>query len=180
MSQYHGPSFQPGAVPTFVPPPAEHQVGAWRRSRRPLIVLLILVPLILLALVVALLVVTDDPDQAPVDRASPESVATVFVQRYATHDSSVCELVTPRLYALLERQGRCAGRAGGDVPALMVLVSKTCGDKHGFGAQVTPPGEVGKPYIAIGVNRVGTEWLVDDLLPIQDRVVLRPYECDRG
>jgi len=135
---------------------------------------------VLLVVLVVWAVQAGDSDAGDLDRADPQAVATAFVQRYATHDPSVCELAEPRLRDQLDRQGRCTGQSRGDVPVLQVRMSVTCGEHHGFGAQVEPPGEVGAPHVSVGLTRFGTQWLVDQLRPVQDGSVLRPYACDTG
>jgi hypothetical protein len=111
------------------------------------------------------------------DRGDPAATARSFIQRYAVHDPTVCELVTPDLRKRFASDGRCAGTAQGSMPRIDVLNTQTCGDKSDFGAEVAPAGEIGERYVSLGLTQVGEEWAVDSVLPLDDRNLIKHYPC---
>jgi hypothetical protein len=121
----------------------------------------------------------DSPPSDSAPTLTPQdAVATAFLERYARHDPAVCALATPQLRTTLQRGGRCNGTAAaGAAPVVEVLLSRTCGARHGFSAAVTPPGEIAAPYVTVGLELEGTTWSVRSVLPIADRGVIRDYAC---
>lgn len=119
------------------------------------------------------------PAANTVDRTDAAATAQAFVQRYAVHDPAACELASARLRPRLDADGRCGGAAHGGAPLTDVLNAQTCGNKALFSAAVTPAGEIGKPYVSIGLDRDpgGAQWSVDAVLPLTDRSVIKPYPC---
>ncbi|GLZ28145.1 hypothetical protein Lesp02_03350 [Lentzea sp. NBRC 105346] len=120
-------------------------------------------------------------DDAGPERAQrkpePAEVATVFLQRYATGDPSVCELATEELRTKLHRDGRCSGTATGSVPAVEILFATTCADKTGVDAKLGTPGKAGAPYAHLGLDRSADSWLVRSFLPIGDVKAISSYAC---
>lgn len=153
-------------------------VARWRpRLRGVLAVVGVAVGLLATAWVVG----RPDGEPAGVRWADPDSVATAFVERYSVHDPAVCELVTSALRSRLDGEGRCAGPIRGASPRIAVLGSQTCGDVHSFDALVAPEGELGKRFVAVGLERTqGTAWLVRSVLPIGDCRVLATPSCGSG
>jgi hypothetical protein len=114
-----------------------------------------------------------------VNWTDPDSVAGAFVRRYATHDATVCELVTTALRGQMDREGRCSGPARGTPPRVVVLDAQTCGNVHHVDAAVTPEGEIGKRFVSVGLERSGgTAWLVRSVIPIADCRVIASGACE--
>jgi hypothetical protein len=111
------------------------------------------------------------------DRTDPNAVAAAFLQRYAVHDPSVCGLVAPSLQPRFTSDGRCSGLAGGAATVTVITKAIVCGNRAGYAAQVSPPGQLGKPYASVGLELDGTTWSVRSLLPLSDRSVIQPYNC---
>jgi hypothetical protein len=127
-------------------------------------------------LFVAALLVGGSADSA--GRDDPNSVATLFVRRYAVHDPAACELVTSALRTQLQGEGRCVGPVRGTSPQIGVMASQACGGVHHFDAVVAPEGEFGKRFVSIGLERAGgAAWVVRSVLPIGDCRVLVPSTC---
>jgi hypothetical protein len=111
------------------------------------------------------------------NRTDPAATATAFIQRYAVHDPRACELVTPDFRLRLNREGRCTGATQATTPRIDVVNAKTCGNRSGLSAEVNPAGDLGKPYVTVGLELMGGRWAVRSVLPIGDRSVIRPYDC---
>jgi hypothetical protein len=118
------------------------------------------------------------PSNPTVDRTSANAVASAFLSRYVAHDPSVCDLVSAQLHQQFEADGRCAGSPTGPAGAVTVIMPAiVCGDRAGYGAAVTPAGQLGAPYASVGLELDGSTWAVRSLLPLSDRSVIQPYRC---
>lgn len=169
---------EPGCGPFGVWWPAGSALALWRPG---LVSVVVAVGAVVLLFAAACAAGRSDDAAGGVDWADPDSVASVFIERYAVHDPAACELVTSVLRGQLERDGRCAGPVRGSTPRLMVLESLTCGGVHDFAAVVTPEGEVGRRFVLVGLERAGgTAWLVRSVLPIGDCRVLVSRTCGGG
>jgi len=159
--------------------PLEHDSAAPARRRRTMVIAGGVVALALLgAGVAAISGAFDDAPGGELDLTQQSSVATTFVQRYALRDPAACDLATEALRASLARGGRCGGVVtAGAAPTVTVLVSRTCGNRHGFSAEVTPPGAIGGRYLSVGLELDGARWAVRTVLPLNDRAAIRDYDC---
>lgn len=145
--------------------------------RRGLLIGGIVAALVVLALLVGGIATLTSVNGSSPDRRDPAATARAFIQRYAVHDPTACELVTAELRKRFARDGRCAGTTRGTTPRIDVLNSQTCGDRSGFSAEVDPAGEISERYVTVGLEQVGEEWAVRSVLPVDDRSVIKPYTC---
>lgn len=173
---------QPGGPvpPSWAGQPAPAGNGDGGRRRRRLVVGGIVAGVLVLALLgiwIAKMAGAFDSSPAPLDRRDPAATATAFLQRYAVHEPTVCELITADLRKRFDRDGRCSGAASGTTPRIDVINAKTCGNRSSFSAEVNPAGEIGKRYVTVGLEQAGDQWAVRSVLPVDDRSVIKPYEC---
>lgn len=112
-----------------------------------------------------------------VDRTDDAAVSRAFLTRYATGEASVCELATAELRSQLASDGRCRGEATGQQPQVRIQHIKACGDDALAWVQVTPPGQLGKPYASVGMDRVDGQWAVDSLRPMSQPMPVQPAPC---
>ncbi len=166
-----------------VPPGWDQQTaGDGGRRRRRMVVGGIVAAVLVLALLgvwIAKMAGAFDsaPEPAPLDRRDPAATATAFIQRYAVHDPTACDLVTAELRKRFDRDGRCTGTANGTTPRVDVINSQTCGNRGSFSAEVNPAGQISKRYVTVGLEQVGSDWAVRSVLPVDDRSVIKPYDC---
>lgn len=179
-----GPTFDDGGQ--FNQPPGDPAGGsapdAARRQRRFRLGLIVggIIVLAIIGLGIANLAGAFDSSASAgpdLNRSDPTSTATVFVERYAVHDPTACELLDATLEPKFQRDGRCSGTPLGTYPRVDVINSRTCGNRHNFDAEVNPAGEIGKRYVSIGLEETDGQWSVRAVLPISDRSVLRDAAC---